>query len=376
MRAVSNPSTIMRLVILAMLALGTAGVAPAEACKCARSAPCAEYWRVSAVFAGTVREIRPVPARPGMLAIHFDVDQRGRGVNSDAVVVEAAPQTGDNCGYTFAMGRRYVVYADRAAGGTLTTSMCHGNKPASAAATDLAFLKEVTGPPRGVRVFGHVRRVEYDLVSFDQRDYGGVASARVQVVGDRVSRETTTGPDGDYDFRDLPAGTYNVTVTPPKGLALAGPPLPPDDHHHPPPWSVTLTNPSECAEVWTWPLTDAHVSGVLLDSNGRPARDSGSASRPWFARNALIAAATCCQTAIPFAVGAVSGSFDTYSAYLPSRSARCKGSKPTSTPCAAAAIAAAGAMSAGPRAKRLDHLLQVSSSFRKVICRHLRLCRR
>jgi hypothetical protein len=62
-----------------------------------------------------------------------------------------------------------------------------------------------------------------------------------------------------------------VTVTPPRGLALAGPPLPRDEHHPPPPWSVTLTNPSECAEVWTWPRTDAQVSGVLLDGDGRPA---------------------------------------------------------------------------------------------------------
>jgi hypothetical protein len=264
----------MRLTILTVLVLGTIGLAPADACTCAPPrAPCAEYWRVSAVFAGTVREIRPVPERPGMLAVQFDVDQRGRGVDSDTVVVESAPQNGVNCGYTFTVGQRYVVYAQSAPGGQLTTNMCSGTKLASAAAIDLAFLKEVTEPPRGVRVFGHVRRVEYDLVSFNRRDYGGVAGARVQLVGDRVSREGISGPDGDYDFRDLPAGTYKVTVTPPKGLALAGPPLPREHHHPPPPWSVALTNPSECAEVWTWPRTDAQISGVLLNSNGRPADD-------------------------------------------------------------------------------------------------------
>jgi hypothetical protein len=217
--------TSLRLLILTILALATVGVAPAYACKCAPpGAPCAEYWRASAVFAGTVREIRPVQARPGILGVRFDVDQRGRGVSSNTMVVESAPQNGVNCGYTFTVGQRYFVYAQRAPGGELTTGMCSGNKLATAAAADLAFIKEVTGPPRGVRVFGHVRRVEYDLVSFDRRDYGGVASARVQVVGDHVSREAATGPDGDYDFRDLPAGTYGVTVTPPRGLALAGPP--------------------------------------------------------------------------------------------------------------------------------------------------------
>jgi Carboxypeptidase regulatory-like domain len=264
----------MRLAILTILLLTTVSLAPADACTCAppRSL-CAMYWRLAAAFAGTVREIREVPERPGMLAVHFDVDQRGPGVNSSIVVVESVPQNGFNCGYTFTVGQRYVVYAQSTPGGQLTTDMCSGTKLAAGAAVDLAFLKEITGPPRGVRVFGHVRRVEYDLVSFNRHDYGGVAGAHVQLIGDGGSREATTGADGEYDFRDLPAGTYKVTVTPPKGLALAGPPLPREQHHPPPPWSVTLTHPSECAEVWTWPRTDAQISGVLLNSNGRPADD-------------------------------------------------------------------------------------------------------
>jgi photosystem II stability/assembly factor-like uncharacterized protein len=141
-------------------------------------------------------------------------------VESDTVVVESEPQNGVNCGYTFRLEERYVVYAYASAGGPLTTNMCGGTKLASSGAADLAFLKEVTGPPRGVRVFGNVRRVEDDLVSFNRRDYGGVSGARVQVTGERASRESITAVNGSYDFRDLPPGTYKITVTPPKGLAL------------------------------------------------------------------------------------------------------------------------------------------------------------
>jgi hypothetical protein len=204
-----------------------------------------------------------------MRAVRFAV-QGGRGVDSDSVVVESAPQDGFNCGYTFRVGESYVVYADASPAGPLTTNMCSGTKLAKDAAADLAFLEEVNGRPRGVRIFGHVRRVEDDLVSFNRRDYGGVAGARVEVIGDRASRESTTGQDGDYDFSDLPPGRYTVVVTPPKGLALAGPPLP-REQHHPPPRAVTLTNPSECAEVWTWPRTDSQVSGVLRNSDGSAA---------------------------------------------------------------------------------------------------------
>jgi hypothetical protein len=47
-----------------------------------------------------------------MWAVHFDVDQRGRGVDSDTVVVESAPQNGANCGYAvheIAQSQRQVV---------------------------------------------------------------------------------------------------------------------------------------------------------------------------------------------------------------------------------------------------------------------------
>jgi hypothetical protein len=258
--------TVTRMAILTILVLGAAGVVPADACSCAGPlAPCSEYWRVSAVFAGTVRDIRPVAERPGVLAVRFDVDRRGRGIDSDSVVIESEPQNGMNCGYTFTVDQRYVVYARQAAGGPLATDMCSGTKRAADAAVDLAFLDEVKGPPRGVRVFGHVRRVEDDLLSFSRHDYGGVAGARVQLAGERVSREATTGADGNYDFRDLPPGTYGVTVTPPKGLALAG--------QRPPPWTVTMTNPWECGEIRTSSVTDSQISGVLLESDGRPAAD-------------------------------------------------------------------------------------------------------
>jgi hypothetical protein len=207
-----------------------------------------------------------------VLAVLFEVDRRGHGIGADTVVVESPPQNGVNCGYTFRLGERYVVYAGVSPTGQLTTSMCSRTKLVADAAEDLTFLDEVTEQSRGVRIFGHVRRVEEDLVSFRRRDYGGVAGARVQIVGDGASREGTTGADGNYDFQDLPAGSYRVTVTPPAGLALAGPPLP-REQHHPLASTVTLTRPSECAEISTWPRTDAQISGVLLNADGRPAAD-------------------------------------------------------------------------------------------------------
>jgi hypothetical protein len=225
---------------------------------------------VSAVFAGRVEEIRPADGPPGNRAVRFSVERRGRGVSTDTVTIESQQQDGVNCGYTFQVGEQYIVYAIETRDGKLMTHMCAGNRRYADAAADLAFLAEVTGPQRGVRVFGHVRRVEDDLTSFSRRDYGGVADAHVRLVGERAVRETITTQTGDYDFRDLPPGTYQVTVTPPPGLAFAGPPLPRGEHH-PPPRPFTLTNPSQCMEVWTWPRTDAQITGIIRNADGSPA---------------------------------------------------------------------------------------------------------
>ena len=204
-----------------------------------------------------------------MVAVHFEVDRRGRGVASNRVVVEAEPKIGFNCGMTFGVGERYIVYANRAPGGELTTTgSSSGTRLASTADADLAFLKEVTGPARGVRIFGRVHRWESNLVTTRPQDYGAVSGARVQLSGP-TSREVTTGRDGSYDVRNLPAGTYTVTITPPKGLALYHPYYPRDQQ--PPPPTMTLTHPFECAEASAWPRTDSQITGVLLDSAGRPA---------------------------------------------------------------------------------------------------------
>jgi hypothetical protein len=224
---------------------------------------------VSAVFVGTVRDIQPVDGSPFRKLISFDVEQAGRGIAGKRVTVESGVQTGASCGFTFQLGQRYVVYG-RGSAAKLTTDMCAGTKLAAEAAEDLAFLKELAGPARGVRIFGTVRRIESDLRSFSEQDFGAARGARIEARGARGSHAATVGADGRFDMRDLPPGTYNVTISLPTGLALAGPPLPPEEHAITS-FNVTLLNPCECSEVWFRPKTDSRISGVVLEADGRPA---------------------------------------------------------------------------------------------------------
>jgi len=247
----------------------------ADACSClpAQSA-CAAYWQADAMFAGTVVDIQPAPAgAPERLAVRFTVDQPGRGTVGDSAVIYATPQDGINCGYTFRVGERYVVRAHSATGGSLTTSMCSGTRRAAEAPEDIAFLTQVTSPPRGGRVFGQVRRVENPSLAPEDFDRGPVPGARLHLFGDVASREATTAADGIYDFDDLPFGEYRLSFTPPPGVGLPGPPLPPDERVSPGPWVVTVKNPSECVERQFRVQSIAQVTGRLLAPDGSPAAD-------------------------------------------------------------------------------------------------------
>lgn len=131
-----------RLAPIVLLAL--AASTPAEACDCPHEDPARALARADAVFEARVLSIapsrwanQPCGGFCPDTAVRMRVLRHWKGAPAREVVVHTHLRT--DCGYEFAAGRTYLVYALRA-GDILHTSICTRTAPLDRATEDLAVL--------------------------------------------------------------------------------------------------------------------------------------------------------------------------------------------------------------------------------------------
>ncbi len=76
---------------------------------CEAAAPCVSYWAAGAVFVGRVEAIRRVGTSR---VATFAVLEGFAGVRESTIEVTTGP-VGQRCSFSFAVGKEYIVYADR-----------------------------------------------------------------------------------------------------------------------------------------------------------------------------------------------------------------------------------------------------------------------
>lgn len=192
----------------------------AAACSCIRGIPvCETFWRTSAVFAGEVIDITPVPStREPQLALNrvvrFRVKQTFRGELPGEIDVRTGSGGGD-CGYPFIKGTSYLVYAQLHAG-QLGTGICSGTRPLAQAADDLEYFRVADSPTQAGRIFGTVVRqaVKAEDPLLPLSGYTVTAS------DGKKEWKASTGPDGRYELKGIPPGLYTVEVTVPAGESV------------------------------------------------------------------------------------------------------------------------------------------------------------
>lgn len=250
-------------IVVPLLFLLYAVPSAVEACTCAPPlAACEAAWQATAVFAGRVEEISPVPGKgPESLrrkVVRFEVIDPFRGTATSDVEVETGAGGGD-CGYRFKKGAEYLVYASRnERSGRLTTGICSRTKLLGSAADDLAYLRAAfrDNVPLG-RIAGTIELSERNLPrrTDRRRPAEGIA---VVIERNGVETRAVTDARGRFAVDGFEAGKYNVRLEVP-------------ETHYGQLDSSVLELPDRrgCAETRGIVAFDGRVRGRVTDHDGR-----------------------------------------------------------------------------------------------------------
>jgi hypothetical protein len=121
----------------------------------------------------------------------------------------------DDCGVDFQSGETYLIYANSdEQTGKIETSVCSRTRRLTDASADLGYLFFVQqGEGKTVRIEGSLVPPPRDRSTGTQENADTTrAGLVVALSGERQSRYIRSGPDGEFVFEGLPAGTYTISV--------------------------------------------------------------------------------------------------------------------------------------------------------------------
>ena len=222
--------------------------------------PCQEYWSADAVFIGMVTRVVRVPNQTQLAVgpylqstVYLNVEEAFKGVQDSAVVFEL-----DHCGYFFKEDERYLVYA-RLNRNTKQLEVRSGNSRTrllSDAAEDLQYIRGLSSAEPGGRIVGKVGLYKHNIKA-SLYDGDPLANIKVTLEGNNQRQDTLTNSGGEYEFKNLSAGDYQVRAQLPEPFGV-------DEQ--------TVKAPARgCVQVYMIAKSKGQITGRVLDSQGKPA---------------------------------------------------------------------------------------------------------
>lgn len=238
----------------------------AEGCSCIYAGPaCERFWTTDAVFDGTVLSIEAIPREVHVgrqtfsvndKLVRLDVRQSWKGVDIGQIEVFTG-QGGGDCGFDFAVGERYLVFAYKAPNdGRLHASICSLTEKYEAAADSVLFLESLSKPSRGGRIFGNVELFSSPLNTPTASNKTPMeTTVRLSGGGREYSM---TSQNGRYEFTGLAPAQYRVDLSLPDGYSADSPSR-----------NVEIPGPRACAEESFALSINGRIAGQLLRPDGR-----------------------------------------------------------------------------------------------------------
>jgi hypothetical protein len=224
--------------------------------------PCQAFWKAEAVFDATVVAIAPMErAVSGDLPhddtlVTVDVHAGYRGATAGPLQITTYSDDA-GCGYPFKTGKRYLMFARRAADGRLSVSRCSATREFDGTGPAAAFLASLSKAATGGRIFG---TVQTSLGSIGGPSQQTPLATRVELHGPGgVIKASSTR--GQFEFTGLPEGGYRLEVAVPDGYAIYSASR-----------EVQIADLRGCAEANFTFNPDGQVRGQLIDASGRPLR--------------------------------------------------------------------------------------------------------
>lgn len=204
------------LILLAVLFLSAPGAS--QACDCAYAgAPCKALAATPNVFSGTVVRITsisiklPSGDRYQDRLVLFDIERAYRGLEGKTAEVVTGTG-GDDCGYDFREGEKYLVYAfPHPATGKLYSGICTRTRRLSEAGDDLEYLAKKDDPAQGAGIEGWITEQSRGRDNITTESIGPLKDTRVTISSKSGRWTVITGNDGRFQLWGLQPGTYRVT---------------------------------------------------------------------------------------------------------------------------------------------------------------------
>jgi len=240
------------------------------ACSCmGGGSPCQGYGGATAVFVGTVIDVRTKERTPtrdpreidwSPRTFKFSIEEPFLGVAGANVEIATGTGGGD-CGYDFKIGERYLVYAYRYSDedSRLSTGICTRTRPYAKAEEDLEFLRRVSSLDPGITISGEVKRQRESVARGNMTPVGPLADASLIIEGADQKKEIRTDEQGRYRVSGLPAGKYKLKLLLPDELITARAEQ-----------EVTVGDRG-CTVVNYYVVDNGRISGTAYDAEGEVA---------------------------------------------------------------------------------------------------------
>ena len=256
----------------------------ALACSCGRNRPpCNYYGSTDAIFLGRVvgsAQQKTYVNENGNKTVYdvgtirFLVLENYKGAPGYEVEINSGTGGGD-CGYWFQRNETYVVYAYRnSESGALSTSICTRTSHVSDADEDLTYLRALKNASTGGgTLYGKLERIIGDLEYGPSEEGPPMSGVKVVISGEGRTLETTTNAKGEFKATGLPPGDYDAFPELPSNLGAIS------NQDEKGPFGLFTgrrklkLSDHSCAELNFIIQFNGTVSGVVLDAEGKPAKE-------------------------------------------------------------------------------------------------------